>query len=176
MHFPPRPKLTRNGAVAPVCSMPVCHRVQAQTQPKSSCLWWLKQCHEVRQHCWGGCALVALRWQPRPAHCWQPSCTEHCGCDRRVQLLLGFCFHPSDCAFHSSVIKADGCLQSPRQMDRWALLSSELRARLCWPCLFSWQESVKKLFCSFSSCFHLKQIWTNANLRFPHLPADATPG
>lgn len=34
-------------------------------------------------------------------------------------LLLLSC---RDCAFHSSAIKADGCLQSPRQRDRWAPL------------------------------------------------------
>lgn len=137
------PKLSRNYSVTLVCSMSVCCEGQAQIQPKLNPLWGLKQCCGVltvvlMKQLWSGGIhvpyITSLAW----------TATLCCGWERQVPdsplLLLSSC---SDCAFHSSVIKADGCLQNPRQMDRWALLPSKTRARACWPCLFSWLESVK---------------------------------
>lgn len=119
-----RPKYNSNEAI--------CGGWGSATRSKGCMLGWL---------CSGGTQMPAMGSSQLTA-----ILSECCGCDRQVPLLLGFCFHPSECAFHSSLMEADGCLQSPRQTDRWALLSSELRARLCWPCLFSWLESVKKTF------------------------------
>lgn len=103
----------------------------------------------------------------------QPS-MKCCEWERQPQLLLCPCFCPADCAFHSSAIKADGCLQSPRQWTDG--LSSAFQVTLT---TTSEHLLTLRLFLavinpriSFLFCFSLGKPKTYANFSSPRQPPE----
>lgn len=159
--------------MAPVCSRSVCCRGQAQIQPKSSHLWWLKppgrRATLLGWVCSGGTQMAAMAsslltailhrvlwvWEAGPAPPWL--------------LLPSFTLCFSQLGYQGRWLpaepQANGQMGSPQ-------LRTKSKTLLTLPVFLA--GTSQKNFSAAS--IHLKQIGTSANLKFPHLPADATPG
>lgn len=133
-----------------------------------------------------GCAITVsvLWWHPDATHCqfvFDRHLYKSLWVGEAVPapplLLLLSC---RDCAFHSSAIKADGCLQTPRQRDRWAPLPThsyphnykQALADLAY--FLVWNQSKKSSTMAFilASVRKLMQTETYANLSCPCLLAE----